>query len=288
MLVAKWADDIRDSPSFNRPKWHYINYPLVFDSRVPTREPDPDNIVSAFMQSCSNIKTANTSDSDKAISLSWIFHLVGDVHQPLHTTAFYSSEFPAGDRGGNAFEVIASEGGRTIYLHTFWDGLIIGSENFQQVKNQAILIRNNPALQRNRLSELKVKDFSYWAKNESFAIARDSVYEKGSLKTGSTLSQQYRDKAKAIGERRIALAGYRLADVLVDMFENWSNRPGPILPADKPATTSSASVIGNKNSRIYHLPNCPSYSQVSPQNRVSFKTEEEAQRAGYRKAKNCP
>jgi deoxyribonuclease-1 len=39
---------------------------------------------------------------------------------------------------------------------------------------------------------------------------------------------------------------------------------------------------------IYHLANCPSYKDVAPQNRVEFKSEEEAQRAGFRKAKNCP
>ncbi len=25
MRVARWADDIRDNPAFNPPKWHYIN-----------------------------------------------------------------------------------------------------------------------------------------------------------------------------------------------------------------------------------------------------------------------
>jgi len=47
-------------------------------------------------------------------------------------------------------------------------------------------------------------------------------------------------------------------------------------------------VIGNRTSKIYHLPNCPDYSKVSERNRVPFVTEAEAQAAGYRKAKNCP
>ena len=76
---------------------------------------------------------------------------MGDVHQPLHTTALFSLEFPNGDKGENDFKIIASEGAGTINLNSFWDSLVIGSENFQQVKNQAILLRNNPNLQRPKL-----------------------------------------------------------------------------------------------------------------------------------------
>jgi deoxyribonuclease I len=56
----------------------------------------------------------------------------------------------------------------------------------------------------------------------------------------------------------------------------------------KPATTAIGSIIGNRNSKIYHLPNCPDYPKVSERNRVPFRTEADALAAGYRKAKNCP
>ena len=46
-------------------------------------------------------------------------------------------------------------------------------------------------------------------------------------------------------------------------------------------------IIGNRASKIYHMPNCPDYSKVSERNRAPFKTEAEAQAAGYRKARNC-
>jgi hypothetical protein len=36
------------------------------------------------------------------------------------------------------------------------------------------------------------------------------------------------------------------------------------------------------------LPGCPNYNQVAERNRVPFKTEAEAQAAGYRKARKCP
>lgn len=54
------------------------------------------------------------------------------------------------------------------------------------------------------------------------------------------------------------------------------------VPADQ-----NASIIANRRSRIYHLPSCPSYAKVSPQNREYFETEVEARARGFRKAKNC-
>ncbi len=50
----------------------------------------------------------------------------------------------------------------------------------------------------------------------------------------------------------------------------------------------SREVRGNKNSKVYHLSNCPGYTAMSPKNVLSFKTEKEAQAAGFRKAGNCP
>jgi endonuclease YncB( thermonuclease family) len=51
---------------------------------------------------------------------------------------------------------------------------------------------------------------------------------------------------------------------------------------------SARAVIGNKRSKVYHEPACPDYAKVAPQNRIAFQSREEAEQAGYRKAKNCP
>jgi micrococcal nuclease len=45
-------------------------------------------------------------------------------------------------------------------------------------------------------------------------------------------------------------------------------------------------VIGNLRTRIYHVPGQPNYGDVKEKNRIHFRTEDEAQAAGYRKAKN--
>ena len=45
-------------------------------------------------------------------------------------------------------------------------------------------------------------------------------------------------------------------------------------------------LIGNRVSQIYHTPAQKSYGNVAPKNQVRFRTEREAQQAGYRRAAN--
>ncbi len=64
--------------------------------------------------------------------------------------------------------------------------------------------------------------------------------------------------------------------------------PGNVAATSATTTATTGEIIGNKNSKIYHRPNCPGYNAVSEKNQVRFKTVEEAEAAGYRVAKNCP
>ncbi len=54
------------------------------------------------------------------------------------------------------------------------------------------------------------------------------------------------------------------------------------------AAAVAGSVIGNRSSKVYHLPvGCPGYTQVGEKNRVQFNSAIEAGAAGYRQAGNC-
>jgi methylphosphotriester-DNA--protein-cysteine methyltransferase len=50
---------------------------------------------------------------------------------------------------------------------------------------------------------------------------------------------------------------------------------------------SEGEIRGNKRSMIYHWPGCPNYDDIAPHNRVPFQTRAEAEKAGYRAARNC-
>jgi hypothetical protein len=58
-----------------------------------------------------------------------------------------------------------------------------------------------------------------------------------------------------------------------------SQSPSPALRKDSPAN-----VIGNRDSKRYHLPGMIYFDKVDAHHRVEFPSEEEAIKAGYRKA----
>jgi hypothetical protein len=95
----------------------------------------------------------------------------------------------------------------------------LGSDRFQSVRNQAIALRQNADYQRDKLPELAETSFDA-AKVESYKLA-PQVYENlqsGTKIDGKELPDGYADTAKTIAQRRLVLAGYRLADYLKAAF----------------------------------------------------------------------
>lgn len=232
MKAARWADDARDNPAYypadmHNDRLHYINYPYKPKSEpetVKTAPPDDINIVRGYQDKLA-VLAGKDKDADRAVALTWIFHLIGDVHQPLHVTSLFTTNYPEGDRGGNLFYVRADADSGPINLHKYWDDLIIGSENFQKVRNTATELRNRKEFAKEKLTELKEADFSHWASKESLELAQTQVYRDGKLE-GSTrrmnapvLPADYAKTVQPIAERRAVLAGYRLAAVLRKHYE---------------------------------------------------------------------
>jgi S1/P1 Nuclease len=219
MLAARWPDDARGS-TFDRPKWHYVNFSLTPGAATGPLTPlDPENILTAYKQNLNGINST-AAVADKAVALCWLFHLSGDVHQPLHTTALVNQQFPLpeGDRGGTRFYIKVKPTSATISLHKFWDDLIQGSEMFQSVRNKAIQI--NGAFKRSDLPELSNTNFEGWAKKETYILSEKQAYLNGKLKgssdktNGEVLPTNYTASAKAVAERQVAIASYRLSNTL--------------------------------------------------------------------------
>ncbi|WP_375444936.1 S1/P1 nuclease [uncultured Fibrella sp.] len=223
MLAARWPDDIRGN-AYDHPTWHYINYvyaPQQGMARTDTTLATGENILQAFDQN-RQILRSNAPDSAKAIALCWLFHLTGDVHQPLHATALIDNQFPTGDRGGNLFKIKVQMSSQTINLHSFWDGMLLGADDFQSANKLAIQARQ--AVGREQLPQLGKTDIGSWSK-ESFQLAQDNAYRSNTLtpgtdQEGAVLPPDYVATVKPIAQRQIALAGYRLADELTADLAN--------------------------------------------------------------------
>jgi hypothetical protein len=230
LTLPDWADDIRTrDKAQHRGPWHYIDWPFKPDGQpgsVQTKPPAAVNILTALAEN-ERIAKTDTDPTRRAIALSWLFHLVGDIHQPLHSAQIFTTEYTNGDRGGNAICVRASQTGKPIDLHRFWDGLITSSQNVTTLRNEATALRNRPDFSKGQLTELARHDFDSWAK-ESVEIATKIAYQNGAvpgnpkitrgdcteIANAAILPAGYVKLAVRIADRRIILAGYRLSDHL--------------------------------------------------------------------------
>jgi hypothetical protein len=240
MLAARWADDVRGDRRFYpqggvEGQFHYINKPFKpagqADS-VKTEVPAEINIVREYPRLLKLVQT-ETDAVKKSSALCWIFHLVGDSHQPLHSISLYTEEFQGvdqgrmvGDRGGTWFYIRARENTRVINLHYLWDGLITNESQYRENKNVTVELLARPEHAREKMAdEMKNRDIETWIE-ESFELAKTVAYNyDGKLLAGSRQQSQapllpagYTKAVKPVAERRAVLAGYRLAAVLKAAF----------------------------------------------------------------------
>jgi len=227
MYAGRWADDARGS-SYDHETCHYINLPYKpagQPASVPTPAPPSENLTNSIASNIAKVRQTSASRKSRAIALAWLFHLYGDVHQPLHTATLFTTDYPNGDRGGTRFYIRRSNNSDdTLSLHKFWDDIITTSERFATVKNEATRLINLPNCQRNRFSQLSNLKPNLWALNECLPLAKTSGYKNGDLlggtddDNGEPLPNDYHDDAKGVAEAQIMLAGYRLADFLRAQF----------------------------------------------------------------------
>ena len=112
-----------------------------------------------------------------------------------------------------------------LSLHQLWDDLLTSSNNTRTLRNIAIELQSR--FTRSGLSELAVTAPEAWAK-ESFEIATKIAYQNGALRgtpkekrrecrevtNAAVLPTGYAAIARKIADRRMMLAGYRLAELL--------------------------------------------------------------------------
>lgn len=60
------------------------------------------------------------NSAERALFARYVVHLVGDIHQPLHSVALFNTSCKEGDIGGNKWKVILINGS-TSNFHSFWD-----------------------------------------------------------------------------------------------------------------------------------------------------------------------
>jgi S1/P1 nuclease len=170
MIAATWADRIKSDHDYhtdgthngNRPPndpsasqnigyddlarhkyWHFEDNAFTDDDTPLPTVPTPNlrTQIAAFRA----VLSSNESDELKSYDLSWLLHLMGDAHQPLHCATRVSATKPDGDDGGNAVKLTTPG---PANLHSFWDDVLgIGSAPSTALKAISNLSTHQPARQ---------------------------------------------------------------------------------------------------------------------------------------------
>ena len=238
MKAATWPDLIKsDSRFFDQGKppthllpgfpdmarhraFHFIDLPFTEDGSQTAPPPSP-NALNVIQRLRTEIGNNHFPQNIQAYDLAWLIHLVGDVHQPLHATSRFTKKHgaPEGDGGGNAFKIkpfqVFDANFPIDNLHSFWDDVLGTSESFSSVSSLATGLMNTiPPVNPIDTTELN------WI-HESFDFARTFVYKIGPDEPNQpppAITPTYKTGAEAIVRKRMALAGYRLAEVLNQKF----------------------------------------------------------------------
>jgi hypothetical protein len=220
--AASWPDYIRGREvaghQFHQPSWHYVNFFWEQPAPgAPGRDLNRPRLGLAIdsLQAFGGELAGTTDPTRRAVLLAWILHLTGDVHQPLHASARVSAASPEGDKGGNDFKLDDDHN-----LHSYWDGAITRLDGQWQPGEHTVsdlvggiaagIMRRYP---RSRfVARMEPGRVESWA-HESFVTAKTRLYP-ASLHQGQAPPASYVAMTKAVAEPAVALAGYRLADLL--------------------------------------------------------------------------
>jgi S1/P1 Nuclease len=232
LRAATWSDWIRSGPherrQFHRATWHYTNIPFVEPGSTVTPAPPADvNVVKQIGVAKLQAKSG-TNTTDRAVYTCWLFHLVGDVHQPMHCITLFGDDFPTGDRGGNLARLRVH--GSVIQLHSFWDGLLGKSATLSTINATLAKIDSTLATTTNTVAtDLATNTTAEsWAK-ESFDLGREFAYLNGTLIPASSeddhsndnfipeAPEGYADKAGEVARLQVYKAGKRLAAMLKEI-----------------------------------------------------------------------
>ncbi len=243
LRAATWPDMVRPGrpggpakpqsiTMYHRADWHYINIPFVAAEDKATiheadHPPKATNILERLPIIEATLRSKQATPSDRAVALCWYLHLLGDMHQPLHCSAWFSPEFPQGDLGGNSVAIQPQNS--AVKLHAFWDDLLGTGESYTFIDHVADTIEANPLLEKSKLKELKAhKSYKTWGA-ESADFAEAFAYLDGHLRHAKwnedikaadvpDLNLSYASNAQTVAQRRVAAAGIRLGQKLKSIF----------------------------------------------------------------------
>lgn len=220
--VASWADDLRrnDADAFKRTaSWHYVNFPVGSCAYRPERDcPDGNCVIGQIERQRTILADRTLPMATRRDALKFLVHLVGDVHQPLHSGN-------RTDKGGNGFQVSLRtdlkpeayaqqdyvDGVMGTNLHSVWDYYIFGSTGLSFPEYaERLAARPWPPK-----PLAKSMDPAAWAGESCRLLDAQHLYPKS-----HKMDSRYLDSQRPLAERQVEVAAKRLADLLNTTLAN--------------------------------------------------------------------
>ena len=211
-------------------KWHYDNPPVCGNRSYADYCPNGNCASGKIPVYFKILSDTNATTEARAQAAMFLVHMVGDIHQPLHS----SDDM---DQGGNLKNVLPPGADMPRNLHRVWDSDLaklvlrgISESDYAKQLVQRHKEKDIPAWQKGEARE--------WV-DESLAIARKNTYGNLPEYTCGTpwpkekvvnLPQWYMDAAQEVIPVQLARAGARIAWLLNRALES-----GPDPVAAKPA-----------------------------------------------------
>lgn len=194
--ASVWMDEIKkDNKEYNN--WHYVN---VEKDKTYVKTTEPDVAVKIEWAIGELTKKGPRDKEHIAFVLRVLFHLVGDLHMPLHCG--YGV-----DRGGNDFPVTYA--GKPTNLHSLWDSEIIYEERIGL--NDCLKLSNT--LSKQEIQAIQQTDVLKWMNESREYLPFIYDFPKGNIST------EYSTEAKPIIEKQLVKAGMRLTAILFKAFK---------------------------------------------------------------------
>jgi hypothetical protein len=198
--AANWMDAIKKNHAndFMKP-YHYADMEQGTNTIL-----EGDNIITILTTTLRELDHKETLSHDEIKKrILFLFHLIGDLHQPLHIG--YSS-----DKGGNKVQLLF-RGRKKTNLHSVWDTEII---KYKKIDSTAVLKSRNYTAQ--DLVKVKKINIIKWAKQSRAYLKK--VYDFNN----EEIDDNYIESNYPIIENQLLDAGIRLAAILEKYFKTAS------------------------------------------------------------------
>jgi hypothetical protein len=204
-MASNWPDFIKSDTSYNYlGSWHYVNLPEGLDQQGVFQFLDSSkeaNVYNKIPEMIAILKNKQSSGEQKKMAMRILIHLVGDLHQPMHTAR-------KDDLGGNKVNVTWF--GQKSNLHRVWDEGLVEYQQLSYTEYANAI--NHPTKDQFKLwSHTSLKEDVY----ESY-LNCNKIYAK--TKPEDKLSYRYNFDFIDMVNESLLKGGIRLAEIINQIY----------------------------------------------------------------------